>query len=167
VRPESDAAKSGTRLGAALALAVAAHDGRFPDAQDILLFSDGDDPANDREWAQGVTAARGAGIPVHVVGVGNPAEATKVFRRDEPLEHKGEFVFTTLREDVLTAIAAEGRGRYIPARRGRPPVADFLASLPDHTRTLLDDATPQPKDRSVWFFAAALACLAVWLLRAK
>jgi len=167
VRPADDTAKSGTRIGAALALAVEAHDLRFPGAQDILLFSDGDDPAGDREWSQGVTAARATGIPVHVVGLGNPAQGSPIPIRGKLIERDGVFVETKLHEEVLTAIATEGRGKYIPARRDPPPVSDFLAGLPDFPRELIDDAAPQPVDRSVWFFATSLVFLVFWLWRAK
>src|SRR5438309_1848302 len=48
--PDDDA-KSGTRIGEALAVAVAAHGPEeFRGVQDILLLSDGDDPARDDEW---------------------------------------------------------------------------------------------------------------------
>ncbi len=167
VRPADDTAKSGTRIGAALALAVDAHDMRFPGAQDILLFSDGDDPAGDREWARGVTAARARNIPVHVVGIGDPERGSPIPLKREPLERDGVIIETKLHEDVLTAVATEGRGRYIPARRDSPPVSDFLAGLPDFPREWADDAAPQPVDRSVWFFAASLVFLVVWLWRAK
>jgi len=167
VRPLDDTAKSGTRIGAALALAVAAHDGRFPGAQDILLFSDGDDPAKDREWAAGVTAARAANIPIHVVGVGDPTRGSPIPFRGELLERDGVFIETKLHEDVLRATATEGHGEYIPARRDPPPVSDFLAGLPDFPRVLTDDAAPQPVDRAVWFLAAAFVFLLFWLWRAK
>src|SRR5262249_29597515 len=49
---------SGTRIGLGLHQAVLAHDGRFPGARDILLLSDGDDPARDGEWQYGAAEAR-------------------------------------------------------------------------------------------------------------
>src|SRR5262249_58131955 len=49
IRPAGDDVQSGTRIGAALRLAVEAHDPHYRDhgTQDILLLSDGDDPAHD------------------------------------------------------------------------------------------------------------------------
>ena len=48
-------AASGTRIGAAIHEALLAHDPRpqFHGDRDILLLSDGDDPAHDGEWREG------------------------------------------------------------------------------------------------------------------
>src|SRR5262249_29861986 len=70
LRPGPESA-SGTRIGAGIELAVEAHDPRFrgTQVQDILLLSDGHDPADDNEWARvGIRAAQSAGIPVYTVG---------------------------------------------------------------------------------------------------
>lgn len=161
IRPEDDS-PSGTRIGAALAAAADVHDPRFPGAQDIILFSDGDDPADDREWAAGVSAARRAGIPVHVVGVGDPVRGSPIRINGRPLAAP-EPVETRLREDVLQAIAAEGRGAYLAARREPPRLADFFRAViePAPGRELTDDALPRPRDRSVWFLGGGLALLLV------
>ena len=163
---------SGTRLGAAIIAAVAAHDPRSVGAQDILLLSDGDDPAGDREWLTGVSAARQARIPVHAVGVGDPARDSTILIGGRPLEATDtgglrDPVQTRLREDVLTEIATATGGHYDPARQDAPRVAEFFRRrvVSDATRELADDATPQPRDRSGPFFAAAAVCLlAAWLL---
>lgn len=174
VRPADDAAPSGTRIGAALAAAVAAHDPRFPGSQDIIILTDADDPANDREWQAGVSAARKAGVPVHVVGVGNPDQDAFVFRGDAPLEAPGPGgapapVQTRLREDVAREIAAEGRGAYLPARRDVPRLGDFFRTRiePYPTRELADDQLPQPADHSAWFFTAAAGLLLAGWAREK
>ena len=151
VRPDADA-PSGTRIGAALKAAVEAHDGRFAGAQDIVLFSDGDDPAADREWAAGVTAARAAGVPVHVVGVGDPVRATPLVRDGRVVTFADRPVTTRLDEGVLQEIAAEGRGQYL--RADRPVLAGAV-------RELADDARPQPRDRSGAVFVAGLVLLLV------
>jgi len=160
IRP-GDRAASGTRIGAALAAAVGVHDPRFPGAQDIILFSDGDDPAApDREWAAGVTAARAARVPVHAVALGDPA-------RDSSIPGG---VQTRLHESVLRDIVTEGRGQLLAARRERPAVgAFFRASIEPNTRPreLTDDALPQPRDRSAWFLAAGVGCLLAGRLRPR
>src|SRR5262249_56130300 len=72
-RPNAEAGDvSGTRIGAALRLAVAAHDPRMQGAQDIILLSDGDDPVADNEWREGIDAAAAKKIPIHTVGLGTP-----------------------------------------------------------------------------------------------
>lgn len=168
VRPDPDAA-SGTRLGAALIAAVAAHDGRFRGKQDIVLFSDGDDPADDREWVAGVSAARAAGIPVHVVGIGDPVRTTPLRLGGQPVEFAPPDqvpvpVHTRLREEVLREIATEGRGEYLPSRQSPTPLAgEFFRAIVESatTRELADDARPQRRDRSVWFFTVGLLLLLV------
>lgn len=170
IRPPEDA-KSGTRIGAALAAAVAAHDKRFPGSQDILLVSDGDDPANDREWSSGVSAARAASIPVHAVGVGDPTRTSPVVINGQFLEFATQPgvpdpVQTKLNEAVLTGIATEGRGHYLPARRDVPKLGEFFRTriAPFPSRELTDDALPQPRDRSVWFLGFGVVLLAVaWI----
>lgn len=157
IRPADDAAKSGTRIGAALAAAVAAHDPQFAGFQDVILISDGDDPADDREWSVGVTAARKANVPVHTVGVGDPAAPGAVIVVGETVLDAR----TRLREDVLKAVAVEARGFYLPARTDPAKVGDFYRAKvePNPNRVIADDLLPQPKDRSAWFLAAGLAFL--------
>ncbi|MFO0844082.1 MAG: VWA domain-containing protein [Gemmataceae bacterium] len=65
----------GTRIGAAAAAAAAAFDGRTAAARDVLLLSDGDDPARDGEWRQEAEQAHAEGVAVHCVGVGDPSRA--------------------------------------------------------------------------------------------
>jgi Ca-activated chloride channel family protein len=173
-RPVGETAGSGTRIGAALRAAVAAHDSRFPGYQDIILVTDGDDPGDDREWLTGVTAARTAGIPVHVVGVGDPNRESLIFHNGEPLEVVNEAgvafpVQTRLHEDIAQAIADEARGVYLPARRDVPRLGEFFRTRiePYPTRELADDLLPQPKDRAAWFFAAAAVVLFLTWLRER
>src|SRR6266851_1225018 len=75
----AESGSSGTRIGAGIREAAqAAHDDRYRGFQDILLVSDGDDPARDEEWRSGISAARERGIPVHTVGVGDPNNASPI-----------------------------------------------------------------------------------------
>jgi Ca-activated chloride channel family protein len=173
IRPE-DTSRSGTRIGAALAAAVAAHDPRFSGFQDIILISDGDDPVADREWAAGVSAARKLAIPVHVVGVGDPRQASGVVLDGEPLTFQprpgiSDLVQTRMREDVLQQIAGEGYGRYLPAEKEQPRLGDFFRGKmeTDPTRELIDDALPQSRDRSVWFLGLGLVFLLLGWLRER
>jgi Ca-activated chloride channel family protein len=158
---------SGTRIGAGLIAAVNLHDPRFPGSQDVLLLSDGDDPGDDREWLKGTAAARAAGIPVHVVGLGNPDAATLLSLGNDPMNV--ELVNTKLDETVLKQIAAETRGEYLPARRDVPHLGDFFRARiePSATRELSDDAIPQPKERYAWFLAPALVLFTLGWLRGR
>jgi Ca-activated chloride channel family protein len=168
---------SGTRIGAGLIAAVQAHDGRFLGYQDIILVSDGDDPADDREWAKGADAARRANVPVHAAGVGDPVRPSTIVIDGQILESAPtpdappNPVQTRLHEDVLKQIAAETRGEYLAAGHGRelPRLGEFfrvrLEPLP--TRQVSDDELPQPKERFAWFLAPALALFAVGWLRGR
>jgi Ca-activated chloride channel family protein len=165
IRPIDDAVKSGTRIGAALKLAVETHDPRFTGAQDIILLTDGDDPEDDREWAGGVTAARAAGVPVHVVGIGDPV----VEFRLEIRPRGDELVMTKLHDEVAKAIATEGRGEYLPAQTGPVRLGEFFRTRiePAPSRLIADDPTTRLTDRSGWFFAAAAVLLAAGWLRER
>ncbi len=160
--PVAGPAVSGTRIGAALSAAVAAHDARFPGHQDVVLISDGDDPGGDREWVKGAGAARAAGIPVHVAGVGNPDA-------DAFLKFGDELVSTRLQEAPLRQVADETRGQYLAARRDVPRLGEFFRTRiePLPGREVSDESLPLPKERYVWFLAPALALFAVGWARGK
>ena len=162
IRPGASEVVSGTRIGDALKAAVAAHDKRFPGFQDIVLISDGDDPAEDKEWIRGADEARKAEIPVHTVGVGDPDQ-------DFILTFGEELAPTRLREEPLKQIAAETRGRYIGARRDVPQLAEFFrANLePLPSREVSDEALPLPKERYPWFLAPALGLFLIGWLRGR
>lgn len=147
---------SGTRIGAALAAAVAAHDCRFPGYQDIVLLSDGDDPGDDREWLRGADAARAAGIPVHTVGFGNP-DTPAVLHLDD------QIVRTRLQEAPLEQIAAETRGQYLPARTRLPALGEYFRTHiePLPARVVSDETLPLPRERYGWFLLPALVLLAL------
>lgn len=174
IRPADDSAKSGTRLGTALIAAVAQHSAEFRGYQEILLFSDGDDPAvdADTDWKLGINAARAAGIPVHPIGLGDPQNPSLILIRDRPLEFPGENgipdpVRTQLQEKRLTEIAIEGRGQYLPARRSVPDVVRFLRTAvePNPSREMNTDPLPTRIDRSTGFYVAGFLGFGLgWLL---
>jgi Ca-activated chloride channel family protein len=159
VRPDpSEPITTGTGIGAALRMAMAAHDPRFPGYQDILLISDGDGPNVETESEGGVRDAVERQIPVHVAGVGDPARPTELVIGEGD---SAEFVGTKLQEPLLRDIARRTRGEYLPARREVPPLGDWFARAiePRPSRELADDAIPQPKDRSIWFIGGGLLFL--------
>lgn len=168
--PEKDKQyPSGTRIGAGVAEAVTWHDPRFARYQDVLLISDGDDPAEgdqSKEIQAGIDAARKAGIPVHVVGVGDPDRATTFSykRSDGEEEVVGP---TRLLETPLKEIAERTGGTYRSDHRERPRLAEFFQREiePLKTRPLEDDAIAQPRDRSAWFLLPAFVLfLAAWFI---
>jgi len=158
---------SGTRIGQALTQAVELHEPRFRDFQDIVLLSDGDDPARDDEWHAGVQAARAAGIPIHTVGVGNPDADSEI--RDEegrPLLYEGRAVLTRLQKKPLEDIARWTGGVYLPAWNERRPLGTWFRSWVQGrpSRELSDDPLPALEPRYAWFFGPALALLALGML---
>jgi Ca-activated chloride channel homolog len=163
-RPVNDQPRSGTRIGAGLALAVDQHDSAFGGAQDIILFTDADDPEDDREWNLGINRARTANIPVHVVGIGDPRQPTPLLLPDI----NDELISTKLFEDVAQTIAREGRGEYLPARRKPVELTVFFQEVlePRGKRELIEEILSEKNDRSPWFYAAAVVFLALgWCLQ--
>lgn len=162
IRPD-EFSPSGTRIGLAIARAVDLHDNRYSHYQDVIVLSDGDDPSNDREWIDGINVARSREIAVHTVGLGDPERASTMIRQGEPLRFEGEEIRSRLHEEVLEAIADEGRGFYLPSRQSMPKLSTFFQEKiePLPTRMLDVDAFPQPRDRSGNFLACGLALVAI------
>lgn len=172
LRPSGADAASGTRIGAGLILAVDAHDPRYlgGKVQDILLLSDGDDPAGDNEWMEGIEAAREAGIPVHVIGIGDPVEGRPVPGGEKGyLLHKGKPVVSKLMEAPLRAIAERTKGSYTAARTGPIGLVELFRSKiePGPKRESVDEALPEYRQRYPWFIGAALALLALEMLAGR
>jgi Ca-activated chloride channel family protein len=124
-RPDEKAA-SGTRLGEALRLAVAAHDPQRAGWRDVLLLSDGDDPAGDDEWTMGVEEARRQQMPVHVVAVGDPRAAHPIPHGNDVLRFEGAVIESRLNETLLEEIARRTRGFYFPAHTSALPLGRLL-----------------------------------------
>jgi Ca-activated chloride channel family protein len=161
-----DDGKSGTRIGEGLKLAVIAHDPRFSEATDILLLSDGDDPAatpTDKEWRLGIAWAREHHIPIYVVGVGDPNEESTIPVGKGVLTVDDKEVRTRLNEEPLEEIAQKTDGRYIPAHTRGVPLGtmylDAIAGKPLREASI--DALPLYRQRYVWFLLPAFGLLTV------
>jgi Ca-activated chloride channel family protein len=176
VKPGADpSVTSGTRIGAGVIAAVAAHDPRFQGFQDVILLSDGDDPAGGREWRFGAAAAFKAYIPVHAVGLGDPSAEVPIVIRGEFLEAPPDdnappdVVRSKLHEEPLKGLASDTRGRYVPAQREVPRLGEFFRTVvePNPSRPVSDDAVPQRKERYAWFLGPALLLFLVGWVRGK
>lgn len=175
IRPDRDDFPSGTRIGTGVTAAIGTFDSRTGRTRDVLLFTDGDDPAGDDEWRGGLAAARRADVPVHVVGIGDPNQSSLIPLGREVLEFTGpddrrDVVRTTLNESPLMTIAAESRGQYLAARRQRPAWTPFLRDVVDGgaTRELAEWQLPQKRSRTAWFYLTAAALFAMgWLLNVR
>jgi Ca-activated chloride channel family protein len=155
---------SGTRIGAGLRSAVGAHDQEAKGYQDIIIISDGDDPARDDEWQTGARAALERGIPVHAIGVGNPDVDSTIPGKDgKPLLFEGQVVATRLQEEPLMLLARSTGGVYVGARTDSLPLGkafhEHLASAP--TRELRDHLLSGYVQRYPWFFLAAFVMTAL------
>jgi Ca-activated chloride channel family protein len=154
---------SGTRIGRALQLATGLHTPQNTLAQDIVLFTDADDPADDGDWRLGIAATREAQIPVHVVGIGDAERATQL-----QLSGLAAPVSTRLRNEVARSIALEGRGTYLHAGRELVDVRPWLQRLilTALTRQYEVDGIRHRIDRSAWFYGiAAVLLLAYFVVR--
>jgi Ca-activated chloride channel family protein len=161
--PGEDGPPSGTRIGAGLRLAVNTLEADRDHPQTILLVSDGVDPADDNEWNEGVIAAVAKGVPVHVVGVGDPVTPRPILVNDQPLRHpEGDRdVESTLQEGPLRQIADRTGGTYIAARRfALPPDSLYEAVLGREAQAGGRTAQfPRPQQHYGWFLGGAVALL--------
>lgn len=167
LRPAGDTAPSGTRIGAGLQKAVEWHERGFLGGQEIILVSDGDDPAGDNEWIDGAEAARQRGIPVHVVGVGDPITPWRILGPEGPQLFDGNPVWTRLREEPLREIARRTQGVYIPAHTRVLPLGRLFQEVIEPRPRLPrpgDELPPVYVQRYPWFLAPALGLLALALL---
>jgi Ca-activated chloride channel family protein len=157
---------SGTRIGKGLKTAVAEHEAadaayfrtrgeHLHGAQDILLLSDGDDPARDQEWGQGADAAREHRIPVYVVGLGEPERLSTV-------RHNGQEYVTRLEEEPLQEIARRTHGRYFPAYTRALPLGGLYLEAIAHqpVREAEDDTLSVYQPRYRWLLLPAFVLLA-------
>jgi Ca-activated chloride channel family protein len=152
---------SGTRIGLGLFQAVLAHDARFQSARDILLLSDGDDPARDGEYRYGAAEARAQGIAIHTIGIGDPNQAHPIPLEKDVLQHEGREVRTRLEIAPLREIAEMTSGIVEIAGTRTLPLGslylDLIAQQP--VREESDDALPVFQQRYAWFLAPAFMLL--------
>jgi Ca-activated chloride channel family protein len=158
VREAGASAVSGTRIGSGLLRAVDLLDPEFRRAEEIVLVSDGDDPAGDEEWRLGLAAAREAGVPINVIGIGDPNADSPIPLDSGRLTYHGAEVKTRLQELPLREIANRTGGVYLPAHTGPVGLASFfndrIANMA--TRESIAGTLPQPLGRQTLFFAMAL-----------
>ena len=155
----------GTRIGAALALAAASFDGRSAAARDVLLLSDGDDPARDGEWRLGADLARAEGVAVHCVGLGDAGDGHRIRVEKAWLVHDGREVRTHLEEAPLRAIAQRTGGQIVLAGTRPLLLGDhYLAFATARAQEDSPDALAVPKQRQAWFLLPAFFLLLLTLL---
>jgi Ca-activated chloride channel family protein len=155
----------GTRIGAGLTLAVESFAGRTRSARDILLLSDGDDPARDGEYRSGIALARSEGVPVHVAGVGDPGEPRRIPDGPGWLKYEGRDVTTRLEDAPLREIARRTGGRLLLPGARPFDLGEFYREISaGGAAEDSPDALPVLRQRQQWFLLPALALLGVALL---
>lgn len=167
IRVTGTATPSGTRLGAALTLATRTHEPGRRGFQDILLLTDGDDPAGDAEWEEGVAAAKLLGIPVHVVGLGDAERASPVpGRGDELLQYEGHPVQSRLEEKPLQEIARLTRGTWIPARTQSLHLGELFQQRLEAAAAAAvgEQGLLVVRPRQAWFLGTAFGLLSLEML---
>jgi Ca-activated chloride channel family protein len=151
---------SGTRIGLGLHKALQALDERSAGVCDILLLSDGVDPARDGEWQYGVDEAKLRGVPVHTVGLGDPSQDEVIVLPD------GREVKTRLEETVLRDIAQQTHGSYFAAHTRPLPLgqvwAESLSQGPQRQESV--DALPAQQARYRYFLLPAFGMLLLSVL---
>jgi Ca-activated chloride channel homolog len=161
-------AVSGTRIGAALSLAVASIDPARRNRPAIVLLSDGDDPVNDNEWQHGVQAAKDKRIRIHTVGVGTPQEGATIPVGSELLQFEGVPVRTHLNEPRLQEIARASDGVYLPAHHETLALGAFIQHLLDadelREESLPENALPVHQLRYQWLLLPAVLLFMLTLL---
>jgi tetratricopeptide (TPR) repeat protein len=161
-----DPSSSGTRLGAGIRLAIASLEPSRLAWQDLVLLSDGDDPAGDDEWMQGVKAATEVGVPIHVVALGDSAEGHAIPYKGKLLTWQGEIVRSRRNDAVLGDIARLTGGTLFPGTVAGVPLGRLLEEvwagrpIPPDAASM---ATVAP-NRAAWFLVPAIALLAAWAL---
>jgi len=152
------AAASGTRIGAAVRHAVLAlQAGHAPD-RNILVLSDGDDPAGDGEWQKGAEAAAAARIPVHVIGLGSATRAAAI----PGLVVDGQAITTRQQAGPLRELAVRTGGRFIADSESDVDWPDLLQH--GSPRSATETAVARPPARPISFLAAGLGATVLALL---
>ncbi len=166
--------RGGSRLGEAIRVSADAFITKTNDHKAIVLFTDGEDQESEPiEAAQAAFADRG--IRIFTIGLGDIEQGAVVplsgeDRNGRPmpsyLRYQGEIVRTKLDGKILSQIATDTQGAYIPAGVQRVNMADvyhkYVASVGQAEFETAKAETYTP--RFQWFAAPALLLLLIEVL---
>jgi Ca-activated chloride channel family protein len=167
---------AGTRIGAGLSLAVKTHaesltpaqeagSGRSRSARDIILLSDGDDPARDGEWRTGIELAHRERIPIHCVALGDAVGPHRIPNGAGWLTYNDKEVLTRREDAPLQEIARRTNGRLIRAGARRALLGDEYLDLAGRAGDEdSPDALPVYRQRHRWFLLPCFVLLALTLV---
>lgn len=153
---------TGTRIGNGLMVGLENLTGR--DERDLLLISDGDDPARDGEWQSGTDRARAAGVAVHVLAIGDAAQTHRIRIGAGWLTYQGKEVRTRLEEAPLRRIAFDSGGILLVAGTRSAALGDFHEQMTRRAWADSPEALPVRQARHGWFLLPAFLLLlfATW-----
>lgn len=160
----------GTAVGDALDLARQSFSAQSLPFSTVVLFTDGENHQGDP-----LAAARelaDLGIPVHVIGYGDPVDGVPIpVRNDEgevvtyKSDRAGNLVLTRLDEEVLQEIAAITQGTYQRATDSGIEIIDLVNTIDDiDAGTLEESLQVRQIERFGIFLLLAVICLSAEML---
>lgn len=169
VGPEN-VARGGSRLGDAIAVASDGFLMTTGESKAMVLLTDGEDmESRPVETARRVHEE--TGVTIFTIGLGDLNEGARIPEttrsgRDVFLRHDGQQVWSKLNGEILSRVATETGGAYIPAATKQVDMADvyhgYIASVEaaEFETTEVDTL----EARFAWFLVPAIALLAGLLL---
>lgn len=163
----SDISRGGSKLGDAITIGAEGFLTKTNDHKAMVLLTDGED-----QESKPIEAARQVkadlGVRIFTIGLGDldegariPIESTGGF-----LQHQGEQVWSRLNGEVLTQVATETGGAYIPAGTKQVNMAEiyhgFIANVEE--KEFQTAKINQFEARFQWFLAPALLLLVLQIL---
>lgn len=154
----------GTATHEAIELAATYFDDEEQTNRILFLVSDGEDHAED-QVLDAIEQATDQGIRIYTIGVGSAKGGPIPIKRNGVLESlkkdaQGEVVITRLNEPILTEIASEGNGEYIPGANTAAAVEQISGLLQQMDKMEFEAKQfAEFKDQFQWFLGAGLLLL--------
>ena len=158
--------RGGSRLGDAITAAANGFINKTNNHKAIVIFTDGEDQESQPvEVAKNLSEEQG--IRIFTVGLGDMVQGARIpdqqSRGQGFVQYKGEQVWSKLNGQILSEIATESNGAYIPAGTKRVNMADvYHGYIADVEQTEFESAKINAYvARYQWFAAPALFLLLI------
>ena len=154
----------GTAIGAAIEMATKSFSPNFVGSKAVIVITDGENHEDDAVGA--AKTALGKKIVVHTIGMGLPqgapipmgTEGSRDFLKDK----NNNIVVTKLDENMLTQIAAAGRGIYIRANNAEVGLNNLFNEIEKMEKTEMDSREySEYNDQFPLFLTLALAMILI------
>ncbi|SIN89163.1 Ca-activated chloride channel family protein [Singulisphaera sp. GP187] len=163
LRP-GDVQPGGTDLGAGLEVAIDAFgDQERAEGRTIILFSDGEDHAG--TWTASLEDLRLAGIVVHSIAIGDPAQGHAVpsGRGSASLTYRGSPVLSKREDRAFESLAHETGGAFLPLGLAAVDLGPlFQNRIAPVARQKRDAIRPSEKSERFPIFVATALVLGLW-----